>query len=94
MNLSLNDFLNKLPELVVDEMVFTRNQPDSEYGLRSGSWKLHKVGYKQYAVTPVQFGKWFSDKDCGSICISKISLGVKGVLVTLGDDYITPLNWD
>lgn len=98
MNITLNDFLNKLPELLVDGLLFFRSTQKAEgsgYYIKAGLWKLRKTGYKEYDVRVltdgkyVQVGSWSSAMNAGDIFIEKIAISVSGVIVTLGldEDY-------
>lgn len=48
---TLNDFLRRLPELVVDDLVFQRHRCNSSFHIGEGVWKLHKTGYNEYDVS-------------------------------------------
>jgi hypothetical protein len=47
---SLNAFLRKLPELVVDNLLFIRDDRLTEFYITNGTWKLRKLGYNEYAM--------------------------------------------
>ncbi len=90
---SLNAFLRKLPELVVDNLTFVRDCRWTEYHLSNGAYKLHKVGYNCYAVERVPYStnnyhaEWDSSKGCGDVFITGLVPGLIGkVSVILGDD--------
>lgn len=92
---SLNAFLRKLPELVVDNLLFRRDDRLTEFYITNGTWKLRKLGYNEYAmrkrVEPkfvIQNGSWHSGTSAGDIRIQKVSISLEGVIVTLGDDVL------
>lgn len=91
--ITLNAFLRKLPELVVDNLTFHRNAERSLYFIGNGVWRLRKVGYNEYAMekrTKNQFsphrGTWHTNTGTGDIQIINIRLSFRGIEVLLGED--------
>lgn len=90
MTISLNTFLRKLPELVVDNLTFKREYFDSEYFLVDGVWKLHKIGYNEYRANNANTSwTWHSDIGAGDLHIQEVRTSITGVVVILGDDVNT-----
>ena len=96
---SLNAFLRKLPELVVDNLTFHRKVRRSLYFIGDGVWKLRKVGYNKYVLQRFVLGdfvpyrgEWHSDPGTGDIQIVNINVSIRGVNVFLGEDV--PSNGD
>lgn len=95
---TLNTFLRKLPELVVDSLTFRKDESPTNYLLHSGFWKFRKVGYNEYSLSKQIDGKflatdsWHTDAGCGDLNITGIRLSPLGVRVLLGDDVPDPDN--
>lgn len=101
---SLNEFLNRLPELVVNNMTFLRqvSGEETEYRIGRGIFKFTKLGYKEYAVDVIcnpgddeqeENLTWKTESGAGSIHIDSWSLGLSGMKVFLGED-VSQFNWD
>jgi len=93
--MTLNNFLNRLPELVVDCLVFERSDESagpSSYHIAGGTWKLRKIGHKYYDVSKNisgsyhKYAQWTTGDRAGDIHILKLNLTHKGVIVVLGTD--------
>lgn len=91
--ITLNAFLRKLPELAVDGMSFRRDDAWlSTLHIHDGVWKLHKIGYNEYALDKIignriaPQGRWHSEENIGDIHLLKVSLSFRGVIVLLGKD--------
>lgn len=89
---TLNTFLRKLPELVVDNIQFVRNVNHSEYHVDNGIYRFHKIDYNSYSVknlsNPRHLGgaQWGSSEGSGDIFITGLHLTLVGVKIVLGED--------
>lgn len=99
---SLNDFLNNLPDNVVDRIMFIRSRVsagDTDFGMIEGVFKFTKIGYKEYAIKDLRRNDedailyWHTEPHSGSIDIKSVSMHLSGTKVFLGEDTPT-FDWD